>query len=94
MDSRLPQNSEEELAYKHALTRYFTHEVPTILVVGTLVITACMYALDRFSPGGIQNWGWTTAILIVCVSMPPLTLVKPKRPLPLMGIREPEDTGE
>lgn len=94
MDPRLPQDSEEDMEYKQALARYLTQEVPTILVAGTLVITGFMYALDRFSPGGIQNWGWTTAILIVCVSMPPLTLVKPKRPLPLMGIREPEDTGE
>jgi len=94
MAPKLPHDLEDELAYERARSEYFTQQVPMILGIATVVVTGFLYAIDRFSPNGLPNWGWTAVILIVCLSAPPLTFSKPKRPLPSLRVRELEEDDE
>lgn len=94
MDPRQSHDLEDELAHERARTEYFTQQVPMVLVTATVVVTAFLYAIDHFSRNGLPNWGWTAVILIVCLSAPPLTFSRPKRPLPSLKVREHEDQDQ
>jgi len=75
------QNLESRIAeYKRELSTFFTRDAPMIVGVGILVISGLLYLLDRFSPNGFPNWEWVSLILVVCLSIPALLAVKPKRP--------------
>ena len=94
MEPRLPHDLEDELACERARSEYFTQQVPMILGIATVVVIGFLYAIDRFSPNGLPNWGWTAVILIVCLSAPPLTISKPKRPLPSLSVNDREDNDQ
>ena len=67
-------------SYRRMRFSFYTREGPIIVSLTAVVISICMYLIDRYSPAGYPNWEWVSVILAVCISAPALLCMKPKRP--------------